>query len=572
MRVIWLCGLGLAILTLGAGRPATPYLPPLASSPGLSSGFGEFRSGHFHAGLDYSTEQVEGKPVRAVADGWVERVRASGIGYGRSIYLRLADGHTAVYGHLSRFAPKLDAYVGARQESSGVYEQDLWPAARAIPFRRGDVIAWSGQSGAGPPHLHFELRQGDTNFNPLRHGFGLPDGTPPTLAAAWLTPRGPRARVGGGMRAVRIVLRPGGVVSAPPVRGPFDLALDTWDRASGRPNKLATYRLDARLDDRAAFEAVLDSISWDDAVEVERVYDYAATLHGIDTRRPLALLPTYHSGVIRRGPPVWSLAPGVHRFEFVAIDEAGNRSLARLEVPVLEADSASASVDSGADTAAGGTRCGEGGASCTVSAREGPLRLTLTLRGASLFEPARLTQHRVEAAGGDELTPLGPAIEIGPTDLVLRSSFKISGAYDLESAPQPGPLGLFTRQSEGWSFVSRLDSTGAFAGASRRLGAFGVFADRVPPTIVPPARYRWRAGSASPAFGAVVRDRGAGLSGDDQTMYLDERRVPAEYDPEASRLTWRPRARPAPGHHVVRIAAVDQLGNRAVATVPLEVE
>jgi hypothetical protein len=369
---------------------------------------------------------------------------------------------------------------------------------------------------------------------------------------------------------VRIVLKPGGMVSAPPVRGPFDLALDTWDRASGRPNKLATYRLEVRLDDRAAFEAVLDSISWDHAVEVERVYDYAATLRGIDTRRPLALLPTYHSGVIHRGPPVWSLAPGAHRFEFVAIDEAGNRSLARLEVPVLEGEPASG--EPVVDTAAGGTRCGEGGASCTLSAREGPLHFTLTLPGASLYEPVRLTQSRVEAADGAELTPLGPAVEIGPADLVLRSSFRISGAYDPGSSLPPGPLGLFTRQTEGWSFVSRLDSTGAFGGSSRRLGAFGVFADRTAPTIVPPTRYRWRAGTANPAFGAVVRDRGAGVSGDDQAMYVDERRVPAEYDPEASRLTWRPRSKPAPGHHVVRIAAVDRLGNRAVATVPLEVE
>jgi hypothetical protein len=75
--------------------------------------------------------------VRAVLDGWVERVRASGVGYGRAVYLRLADGRTAVYGHLSRFAPKLDAWVAARQDSAGVYEQDLMPAAGEIAFTRG---------------------------------------------------------------------------------------------------------------------------------------------------------------------------------------------------------------------------------------------------------------------------------------------------------------------------------------------------------------------------------------------------------------------------------------------------
>jgi murein DD-endopeptidase MepM/ murein hydrolase activator NlpD len=100
VRSIWLSALILAASLTGAPGPglAAPYAPPLAATPGLSSGFGEFRTAHFHAGLDYSTDQVEGKEVRAVEDGWVERVRASGVGYGRALYLRLADGHTAVYG------------------------------------------------------------------------------------------------------------------------------------------------------------------------------------------------------------------------------------------------------------------------------------------------------------------------------------------------------------------------------------------------------------------------------------------------------------------------------------------
>ena len=57
-----------------------------------------------------------------------------------------------------------------------------------------------------------------------------------------------------------------------------------------------------------------------------------------------------------------------------------------------------------------------------------------------------------------------------------------------------------------------------------------------------------------------------------QAIYLDDRRVPAEYDPEGGRLTWRPRARIAAGRHSLRIEAVDRLGNRATSSVPLEVD
>jgi hypothetical protein len=140
---------------------------------------------------------------------------------------------------------------------------------------------------------------------------------------------------------------------------------------------------------------------------------------------------------------------------------------------------------------------------------------------------------------------------------------------------EPAPRGLFLRQERAWSFVAALDSAGAFTGSSRRMGAFAVFADTTRPTIVPPAAYHWpapRADVPPPAVAAAIRDHGAGLSAREQGVYVDDRRVPAEYDPEAGRLTWRPRARLAPGRHLVRIEAVDQLGNRAVATVPLEVE
>src|SRR5262249_40361667 len=151
----------------------------------------------------------------------------------------------------------------------------------------------------------------------LLHGFAFPDHVAPTLAAAWITPHGAGARVDGGFDPVRVALPARRPARAVEVRGAFDLAVDTWDRADGRPNKLATYRLEAHVDGakEPAFYAQIDSFSWDTTVEVERVYDYAATLAGDDTRRVLAKLPSYHETVVRKGPVAWSLPPGPHRIE-----------------------------------------------------------------------------------------------------------------------------------------------------------------------------------------------------------------------------------------------------------------
>src|SRR5687767_12426388 len=73
-----------------------PIDPPLR----VTATFGEYRTGHFHAGLDFSTEQRVGRPVFAPVTGAVERVRTSGAGFGRSLMIRAPDGRTILFAHL----------------------------------------------------------------------------------------------------------------------------------------------------------------------------------------------------------------------------------------------------------------------------------------------------------------------------------------------------------------------------------------------------------------------------------------------------------------------------------------
>lgn len=196
------CALGLAALiwpqpaaappdpTAGSPPPLdaplvrSPLVPPLV----LNGGFGEYRSNHFHAGLDLGTGGRVGRPVVAPLPGWIERVRASGVGYGRSLYLRTTDGRTLVFGHLDAFAPPIAGYVAAMQDSTGQYEQDLWPEARRFFVTAGQRIAWTGESGSGGPHLHFEIRRGDMAYHPLRAGLSLSDTRTPALTSLTLEP------------------------------------------------------------------------------------------------------------------------------------------------------------------------------------------------------------------------------------------------------------------------------------------------------------------------------------------------------------------------------------------------
>lgn len=177
----------------GASMPPPPFEAALTRSPlepplVLNGGFGDYRSNHFHAGLDLGTGRRVGRPVLAPLAGWVERVRASGVGYGRSLYLHANDGRLLVFGHLDAFAQPLASFVAAVQESTGQYEQDLWPEPGRFRVAAGQRIAWTGESGAGGPHLHFEIRRGDMAYHPLRAGIALPDTRPPVLASLTLEP------------------------------------------------------------------------------------------------------------------------------------------------------------------------------------------------------------------------------------------------------------------------------------------------------------------------------------------------------------------------------------------------
>jgi hypothetical protein len=247
---------------------------PLDPPHNLTSGFAEFRRNHFHGGIDFSTGQKVGRTVYAVGDGWVWRVRASGSGYGKAVYLRLEDGRTAVYAHLHSFAPTIGDFVEAAQESLERYEVDLHPEPGRLAFSRGDVIAESGESGAGPPHLHFEVRSGpgaDVGLNPLRNGFALADTIPPIITRLLIRPWGEEP--------VRPLLRGGAgryrVAEEIHVMKGARVSVSAHD-PGGNGSRLALNAARLIVDGETRYDLTFDSFDWNSAHQVELAYDPAA--------------------------------------------------------------------------------------------------------------------------------------------------------------------------------------------------------------------------------------------------------------------------------------------------------
>lgn len=160
------------------------WASPIGIQPELSAGFGDIRPNHFHMGLDFRTNGVEGIPLFAVAEGYISRIRISSSGYGRVLYINHPNGMTSVYAHCARFSDRILAFIEPAQLQRKENEFDWMLSPGQLPVAKGEQIALSGNSGNSTgPHLHFELRDTKTEhaLNPLLHGFHVNDNAAPVL-------------------------------------------------------------------------------------------------------------------------------------------------------------------------------------------------------------------------------------------------------------------------------------------------------------------------------------------------------------------------------------------------------
>ena len=148
----------------GQEEKQATFVPPFDFPLTLSGNFGEIRSNHFHGGLDFKTGGVIGKPVRALADGYVSRIRVTN-GSGYVLDVCYHNGYSTINRHLSGFVSPIAERVEKLQYEEESWEVEIVPEPEEYPVRGGQQIAWSGNTGYSfGPHLHldvFETESGD---------------------------------------------------------------------------------------------------------------------------------------------------------------------------------------------------------------------------------------------------------------------------------------------------------------------------------------------------------------------------------------------------------------------------
>ncbi len=160
------------------------FTSPLNIPLKLSGSFCEVRSDHFHSGIDIKTNGREGLPVFSVNDGYVYRIKVSATGYGKAIYVMHPGNILSVYGHLSAFVGAVADSIEALQYRAESYDVEYFPDSTLFRFKRGEQIAWSGNSGRSEaPHLHFEIRDQlkEEPLNPLLYDWFVEDTISPFI-------------------------------------------------------------------------------------------------------------------------------------------------------------------------------------------------------------------------------------------------------------------------------------------------------------------------------------------------------------------------------------------------------
>ncbi len=155
--------------------PQNYFRNPLDIPIFLAGNFGECRPGHFHSGMDIKTLGKEGQPVHAAADGYISRIKMEPGGFGHALYITHPNGYTTLYAHLNDFAPAMQKYVEKEQYAKKRWDVYLPLSPTQFPVKKGQLIAWSGNTGGSTaPHLHFEIRDTKTEHPLNAELFGLP--------------------------------------------------------------------------------------------------------------------------------------------------------------------------------------------------------------------------------------------------------------------------------------------------------------------------------------------------------------------------------------------------------------
>jgi len=317
---------------------------PLGIKIKLNANYGEMRPNHFHMGLDLSTESRENLPIYAPADGYIARIKIEQGGFGRALYINHPNGLTTLFAHMNRFIPAAEQYLRLLQYEQESWKIDLNIPEGVIPLKKGELIGYSGNTGASQgPHVHFEIRDSKTEncYNPLRLKFPIIDTSPPIIYRLLFYNRDksvyeqsplsiPLLKVGN-------VYKPAGIITIPYSK--TFIAVQAIDKITGAPNQYGIFKAELFSGQNLITSFALDSIGYDKTRYLNGHIDFLSRFKGGGYYQMLFPPTEIAAGIYAEGAKKYIELPSTpstpSTFTIVISDAADNVSTAIFD---LQAD------------------------------------------------------------------------------------------------------------------------------------------------------------------------------------------------------------------------------------------
>ncbi|WP_455589952.1 M23 family metallopeptidase [Bacteroides rodentium] len=242
----------------------TSFIPPFDFPITFSGNFGEIRANHFHGGLDFKTGGTIGKPVRALADGHISRIRVTH-GSGYVLDVAYDNGYSTINRHLSAFVGDVARRVEDLQYEKESWEVEITPEPGEYPVKAGQIIALSGNTGYSfGPHLHLDMIETATDeyIDPLPFFMDkVKDKTAPRAEGIMLFPQPGKGVVEGKQARRAFPAHPAKPIIA---WGLIGAGIRAYDYMDGVQNKYGVKTVILEVDGEEVFRSTVDRFAYEE--------------------------------------------------------------------------------------------------------------------------------------------------------------------------------------------------------------------------------------------------------------------------------------------------------------------
>ena len=240
------------------------FIPPFDFPITFSGNFGEIRANHFHGGLDFKTGGTIGKPVRALADGYISRIRVTH-GSGYVLDVAYDNGYSTINRHLSAFVGDVARRVEDLQYEKESWEVEITPEPDEYPVKAGQIIALSGNTGYSfGPHLHLDMIETATDeyIDPLPFFMDkVKDKTAPRAEGIMLFPQPGKGVVEGKQTRRAFPAHPTKPIIA---WGLIGAGIRAYDYMDGVQNKYGVKAVILEVDGEEVFRSTVDRFAYEE--------------------------------------------------------------------------------------------------------------------------------------------------------------------------------------------------------------------------------------------------------------------------------------------------------------------